>query len=102
VPRDRVFVRDEDIGDGERVAPCALEPAHVPHVHDLRLVGGEEQGSLDDLTRTVSPKRSVGLADGRVPTEPRGAAAAAGQSPQPGEAIAAFDGDGAGVRTPGP
>src|SRR5262252_4511903 len=69
VARDRIFVRDEDIGDGERVAPRALEPAHVPHVHDLRLVGGEEQGALDDLARTVSPKRSVLFVNERVPTE---------------------------------
>src|SRR5215472_1713422 len=54
VARDRVLVRDEDVGDREGVAPGALEPAHVPHVHDLRLVGGNEQRTLDHLARTVS------------------------------------------------
>src|SRR5499433_1288214 len=102
VARDRVLVRDEDVGHREGVAARALEPAHVPHVHDLRLIGGDEQRSLDDLARTVSAERSVGLAEGRMPAEPRGVTAAAGEAPQAAETIAAIDGNRARVRSRAP
>ena len=97
-----MIVRHEEIVHGIGVAARALEPAHVPHVHEGGAGGGEQHGPLHELAVGRPARASVRLGDGAVRAQPRRVSPAAREAPGARDPVAAVDGDGprAGPRAP--
>ena len=91
-----VRVGNEQILDRVGVAAGAAQAEHVPVVRDLRL------GTQEDERAVVRPpvahvRRAVGVLHVAVRAQQPRVAAAAGEAPGPGQAVAALDPDGAAI-----
>ena len=95
--REAVGLRHEQVGHLIVVAAGAAQPDHLPGIGDLRLRFREIHGArIDRLAVRSEARTAVRFADRGMPAKPLRMAAAAGEMPMPGHAIAAVGDDGLG------